>query len=136
MMTFQPELEDVPRLLPLLQAFLSGEIEETNEDLVAHLSLMEDTTENRLPPTNDQLLNLELKWGPYMVLEENPPESEKCIICLQSLEPSSGVIKLSCNCNNYFHRKCMIEWFYFNEREDNNRFKVSCPSCRHTFEEE
>ena len=133
MLAFEPNLDDVPRLLPLIQAFMSGEEEDSDEELVAHISLME-TDDNRPPATNDQLLNLEVKWGEFFCpIEERLPETEKCVICLQKLE--TGVICLACNCRNYFHKKCMIEWFHFNEKEEEgSKFVVSCPSCRHQFE--
>lgn len=135
MLSYEPNLQDIPRLWPLLHSFLTGE-EESEEDIIAHLTLMESEEDNRSPPTNDQLLNLEVKWMTFLIPFEGeiPVENDKCIICLQSLE--NNVIRLGCDCRNLFHKKCVLEWFYFNEKEEEGgKKKVSCPSCRHFFED-
>lgn len=131
MLSYEPNLQDLPRLWPLLHSFLTGE-EEPEEDLVAHLSLMEDEN-SRLPATPDQMLLIEMKWGSFLHIQNNTVDLDKCVICLQNLE--TEVVGLGCQCNNYFHRKCVLEWFYFNEKElEGGAHCVSCPSCRHEFE--
>lgn len=133
MLSFEPSLEDVPRIWPLLYSFLTGD--PTEEDLAAHLSLLESENDDRPPPDNNQIMNIELTWGSIFKTPESFPPEEKCIICLQLLDPLN-VVALSCDCPTFFHKKCVLEWFHFNQKENEHQQKtVSCPSCRHLFQE-
>lgn len=101
-----------------------------------------ETIPPRNPPTLDKLLKTELDWGfcarPVIPITTQQKE-EKCLICLHDMThgfPSiSGVVSLSCMCSTLFHKKCLLEWFYFNEKQasDTEPAQVSCPSCRHVF---
>lgn len=93
----------------------------------------------RSPPTLDKLLSTDLKWGFCMNPIQDPDLSLECLICSNKLEHTfpniAGCVKLSCTCGTSFHRKCVLEWFHFNEIEatDTEPSRVTCPSCRHAF---
>jgi len=109
----------------------------TNESMRASPS-----SPTRSPPTLDRLMAMELKWGFCslpIVATTSAEKEEKCLICLQDMTHSyatfQGIISLSCHCNTLFHKKCILEWFHFNEKEasDTEPSLVTCPSCRHAF---
>jgi len=65
---------------------------------------------------------------------------EECMICLQphsvTVAPIEGSTYLMCSCSCRFHKKCILEWFYFVEKrsqEEENVMIVTCPNCRHVF---
>ena len=65
---------------------------------------------------------------------------DDCMICLQPhsvmVLPIEGSTYLTCSCSCRFHKKCILEWFYFVEKqsqEDENVMMVTCPNCRHVF---
>lgn len=97
---------------------------------------------SRTSPTLDKLLKAELKWGFSMKPETTPySNDEKCLICANNLDYNFpgivGCVSLSCSCDTIFHKKCLLEWFHFNETErtDTEPSMVTCPSCRHAFTE-
>lgn len=102
---------------------------------------MNDDQQARSPPTLDKLLGTELKWGFCIVLKDDIQSTNECIICAHKLShiyPNfEGCVTLSCPCNDVFHKKCVLEWFHFNETEgtDTEPARVTCPSCRHAFTE-
>lgn len=100
---------------------------------------------SRTTPAADRLLKMEVKWGDtFRMCEELSEEQkkEKCLICLQDMDhifPTMvGVSVLTCNCDTMFHKKCILEWFHFNEKDatSSDPSTVSCPSCRHVFTED
>lgn len=120
--------------------------EEELIDAVANESLMSPPTAVvRTPPTLDKLLRVEIRWGIVLrtVSAERLVETEdKCLICLQDMRHvfpmMPGVVMLMCSCETMYHKKCIIEWFYFNENEASGTEPalITCPSCRHAFTEE
>jgi hypothetical protein len=102
---------------------------------------MSNDQPSRSPPTLDKLLATELKWGFCMSTKENIQPTNECIICAHELSHTypnfGGCVKLSCPCNDVFHKKCVLEWFHFNETDgtDTEPARVTCPSCRHAFTE-
>lgn len=96
---------------------------------------------SRSSPTSDKIIKIDLKWGFCMKLvtltSSELTDDNKCLICANALTHTfpdfQGCVRLECNCNTIFHRKCILEWFHFNENEDDNRSIVTCPSCRHAF---
>jgi hypothetical protein len=97
---------------------------------------------SRSAPASERLLKMEVKWGrAFRMYEDMSDEQkkEKCLICLQDMEhvfpTMAGVSVLTCNCNTLFHKKCILEWFHFNEKDatEAEPSTVSCPSCRHLF---
>ena len=49
-----------------------------------------------------------------------PDNQDKCAICLETFEDVSGNIIITVNCNHYFHRGCLREWF---------KRRLTCPYC-------
>lgn len=99
---------------------------------------------SRTTPATDRLLSMEVKWGDAFRMHEELSEEqkkEKCLICLQDMDhvfpTATGVSVLTCNCDTMFHKKCILEWFHFNEKDatSSDPSTVSCPSCRHVFSE-
>lgn len=135
--TYEPTFQDIPRIFPLIHEFLFGE--EDNIDLVAHISLYESNEEeNRPPPTPDEILKMEVRWGSVLNPTDEIPTEEKCVICLQDFQETNPCFSLGCGCSSgLVHKHCILEWFHFNERQDHDTqlFKVSCPSCRFLFQE-
>lgn len=130
---YEPNIQDIPRLFPLLNEFLWGEEEEDSIDLIANISLYESSSqENRRPPSSMDYQNMESKWGSILRPQSTIPEEERCLICLQDYQDPASCYILACGCNSSAHKKCFLEWFYFSERED-QEFRVSCPSCRFVF---
>jgi len=128
-----------------------------------HLS-QSDLQRRRDPPSEDKLLQLERLWAMITFVDrlesnienniENNIEStiestiennienneEECMICLQphsvTVVPIEGSTYLRCSCSCRFHKKCILEWFYFVEKrsqEEENVMMVTCPNCRHVF---
>ena len=52
--------------------------------------------------------------------DNSPNESDKCSICLETFQDVSGNIIVTVNCNHYFHRECLREWF---------KRRLTCPYC-------
>lgn len=118
---------------------------EENEDDFLQFVMQQsmDNTQERetLPPTTENLESLETKWKTVMMERVVPEETknETCLICSNPYHhdyPSHrGCIVLGC-CTALFHKKCVLEWFHFNEKQDQSQPEksiVSCPSCRHVF---
>lgn len=117
--------------------------EETEDDfvqLIAQQSM--DTQEpTRDTPTTEKLDGLENRWGSIWqdIIPTEDKMADQCLICSNSYDhvfPShTGCISIGC-CSNMFHKKCLLEWLYFSEKqqqEDESKWMVSCPSCRHVF---
>lgn len=49
-------------------------------------------------------------------------DDSTCSICLENIKNNRVEI---INCNHYFHKNCLIEWF--------QKGKINCPNCRDTF---
>lgn len=109
---------------------------------VALHSFDEDEQTTTQPPTTDRLCELETKWN--TIWKDSPPPDEKkedpCLICAHPYSHQypthQGCVELTCSCATLFHKKCVLEWFHFNEKPDQNdesKSIVSCPSCRHVF---
>jgi len=124
--------------------FSSYDGEETEEEMVEtvmNASMNASTTPPRNPPTLDKLLMMEVRWGSYAptVQPTEEQKEETCLICLHEISFSypttSGVVEPSCRCATLFHKKCLLEWFYFNEKDatTTDPAQVTCPSCRHVF---
>lgn len=100
---------------------------------------MQEESNRRTPPTLDKLLGTDLKWGYCMTPVISPDASQECLICSNKMDhvfPNiAGCVRLSCTCGTIFHRKCVLEWFHFNETDatDTEPSRVTCPSCRHVF---
>jgi hypothetical protein len=103
----------------------------------------EETQEQPIQsPTAVHLQELETKWNAIwkdITLPDDKKE-ETCIICANPYThqyPShQGCVELTCSCATFFHKKCVLEWFHFNQKQDQNdenKSIVSCPSCRHVF---
>ena len=117
--------------------------EEDEEDfirMISEQSLQNDNQNNTQPPTTENLDGLEEKWSSIWKEVDVPDEKkeEQCLICANPYTheyPShKGCIELACSCATMFHKKCVLEWFHFNQRQNNiDRTIVSCPSCRHVF---
>lgn len=101
--------------------------------------------QNIQPPSTERLDSLENKWGFVMTSKEAPqPQTEDnqelCIICsneyVYNYPTHRGCVELSCGCSVIFHKKCVLEWFHFNEKknpDDDTKVNVSCPNCRKIF---
>jgi len=123
---------------------ISEEDEEEFVRLISQQSFETDNQEqnNTQPPTTERLEELETRWEKIWK-EAHIPEEKKeeiCLICANVYPheyPShKGCVELVCSCATIFHKKCVLEWFHFNQKEDQNdetRSIVSCPSCRHVF---
>lgn len=120
--------------------------EEDEEEFVQLLSQQSFETDNQeqntQPPTTERLIELETKWKTIWKDVQIPDEKkdETCLICANSYTheyPShKGCVELVCSCSTLFHKKCVLEWFHFNQKQDQNdetKSIVSCPSCRHVF---
>ena len=102
----------------------SNNIESNNIDL------------NNIDSNNIDLNNIDLN-NIDSTIENN---EEECMICLQphsvTVAPIEGSTYLMCSCSCRFHKKCILEWFYFVEKrsqEEENVMIVTCPNCRHVF---
>lgn len=122
---------------------ISEENEEDFVSLISQQSLGEEqaNTTNQ-PPTTENLVSLETRWEKVMKENKVPHDKkeELCLICANAYSheyPShKGCVELECSCATVFHKKCVLEWFHFNQKEDQNdetKVIVSCPSCRHVF---
>ena len=105
------------------------------------------SSRRRDPPNEEKLRETERLWSdafsnPISNSNHNISEDE-CMICLQPsstivrpIEGIEGITTLQCSCSSLFHKKCILEWFYFVEKpseENEGQFVVTCPSCRHVF---
>lgn len=121
---------------------ISEEDENDFIQTIAHQSFEENLEQSTQPPTTDRLQELETKWNSIWK-DTSPPDDKKddpCLICANPYThqyPShQGCIELTCACATLFHKKCVLEWFHFNQKQDQNddtQSIVSCPSCRHVF---
>lgn len=119
--------------------------EENEEDFLEYVSQHSFEEQERTvnPPTTGDLENVENKWKHVMknvveVAEEK--KQEPCLICANpyafEFPCYKGWVELEC-CPIVHHKKCVLEWFHFNQKQDeNNGWVVSCPSCRHLFSKE
>jgi len=119
--------------------------EEDEDDFIAAVSQQsfeEQQEQSVQPPTTDRLQELETKW--HLIWKDTVPSDDKkdetCLICANPYThqyPShQGCVELTCACATLFHKKCVLEWFHFNQKQDQNdesQSIVSCPSCRHVF---
>ena len=48
-------------------------------------------------------------------------QSKTCLICLKKIKKNHKIRKINCDCNQFYHQKCLIKWF---------ECKCSCPICR------
>ena len=131
-----------------MQALMLFPLREEGEEEIYQMMVQESMHTSAPParnaPTMDKLLKMDLDWGshvrPLLQLSDAQKE-EKCLICLQAMDhvmptPSiQGVVHLTCTCNTLFHKKCILEWFHFNEKDAQGEEprQVTCPSCRHVF---
>lgn len=116
--------------------------EEEFIELISQQSLDESQEQPTQPPTTDNLQELESKWKP-IYKEVQVPENKKqemCLICANlythEYPAHKGCVELVCSCATLFHKKCVLEWFHFNQKidqDDETKMIVSCPSCRHVF---
>lgn len=117
--------------------------EETEEEfvrLVAQQSLDEAQQQTTQPPTTDRLDELETRWKSVWEDAGGGSSDDACLICANPFTheyPShKGIVRLSGCCPTSFHKKCVLEWFHFNEKPDQTdetKRVVTCPSCRHLF---
>lgn len=119
--------------------------EENEEDFLEYVSQQSFEEQERTvsQPTTEDLENVENKWKHVMkhvaeVVEEK--KQEPCLICANAYAFEfpcfKGWVELEC-CPIVHHKKCVLEWFHFNQKQDeNNEWIVSCPSCRHLFSKE
>lgn len=121
---------------------ISEEDEQDFVQMISLQSLQEDQEQNTQPPTTEHLSGLESKWKTVWKEIKVPDEKkeEQCLICsnpyTHEFPYHKGCIELTCSCATLFHKKCVLEWFHFNERQDQTdetKTVVSCPSCRHVF---
>jgi len=129
-------------------------LQQITDFLFQQTSSFSSSTSTRTPPTMEQLQHMEQCWTHTFETDSVPSSSSPsvnteesittCLICLQVDAPSSAHLPssmktrlpLKCQCQQIFHKKCILEWFYFGEREsetDRGRYVVTCPSCRHVF---
>lgn len=114
--------------------------EESEDDFLQFVTQQsfEQEEPNTPPPTTERMDQLETKWKSIWKDEIIPEEKkqETCLICanLYTHEYPShqGCIGLGC-CSVLHHKKCVLEWFHFNEKQEEEKWTVSCPSCRHVF---
>jgi len=92
---------------------------------------------NNLDSNNLDANNIDSNNLDSNILDSN---EEECMICLQphsvTVVPIEGSTYLRCSCSCRFHKKCILEWFYFVEKrsqEEENVMMVTCPNCRHVF---
>lgn len=121
---------------------ISEEDENDFIQTITQQSFEENLEQPTQPPNTDRLQELETKWNSIWK-EIAPPDDKKddpCLICANPYThqyPShQGCIELTCSCATLFHKKCVLEWFHFNQKEDQTdetKLIVSCPSCRHVF---
>lgn len=121
---------------------ISEEDENDFIETITQQSFEENQEQNTQPPTTDRLQELETKWNSIWK-DTAPPDDKKedpCLICANPYThqyPShQGCVELTCSCTTLFHKKCVLEWFHFNQKQDQNdetKLIVSCPSCRHVF---
>lgn len=117
--------------------------EDTEEEfvrLIAQQSLEEAQQQTTQPPTTERLNELETRWKHVWEDVVGSGGDDTCLICANPYTheyPShKGVVRLNACCPTIFHKKCVLEWFHFNEKPDQNdeaKRIVSCPSCRHVF---
>ena len=107
----------------------------------------------RTPPTVAQLRKAAESWAHILapfVVESSPTSSPQCVICMNATIdiPSAladqtadlhldSTVKLDCGCLHFFHHKCILEWFHFNEKQSptvSTIRQVTCPACRYVFE--
>jgi hypothetical protein len=120
---------------------ISEENESDFMNLIFQQSFEEENTPSTTqPPTTENLSALETKWE--NIFKEKPVvvSDELCLICANAYTheyPShKGCVELACSCATIFHKKCVLEWFHFSQKQDQTdetKFIVSCPSCRHIF---
>ena len=111
-------------------------------ELISQQSLSDSQEQPTQPPTTERLNELETKWHDIWKDIDVPDDKkeETCLVCANTYiyeYPShKGCITLTCSCATLFHKKCVLEWFHFNQKPDQNddtKTIVSCPSCRHVF---
>jgi hypothetical protein len=136
------ELLEGMMMFPMFMFTYSGEeSEEEMMDAAVNESMNTPPAPPRNSPTLDKLLMMEVRWGSYAptIQPTDAQKEEKCLICMHEISFSypltSGVVEPSCMCATLFHKKCLLEWFYFNEKEatTTDPAQVTCPSCRHVF---
>lgn len=118
---------------------ISEEDEEEFIRLVSQQSFEQEQEQTSTqPPTDDRLNELEIKWNNVWTVVSTDLSME-CSICshpqLFEHPTHKGCVRLSC-CPSILHKKCVLEWFHFCEKIDQNdesKYIVSCPSCRHIF---
>lgn len=117
--------------------------EENEEDFLLYVSqqsFQQDQTERTVQtPTTEHLDKMESSWKQTFEEMSSVPDTETCLICshfyTHSYPTHQGCVKVSC-CSTLLHKKCLLEWFHFNERSDQTdeeKKVISCPSCRHVF---
>lgn len=117
--------------------------EENEDDFIQLVSQQSFENEERTvqAPNTERLNEMETTWKTIWK-EKSIPEEKKqdpCLICANAYShdyPShQGCIELEC-CSILLHKKCVLEWFHFNEKQDQqdtSKKIVSCPSCRYVF---
>jgi len=73
-----------------------------------------------LMATDQYIPDKHLLYG-LIPVTEMPDDVADCVICLDSFEVGQRVDKL--NCNHYYHRNCIEEWF-------KEKRKLECPICK------
>ena len=128
---------------------LSFMVRNTDEDILAvvdeslQLSSQSEIQRRRDPPNEEKLRQMETYWSSHFIAysaTQEDEEVENCMVCLQSnsvmVPPIRGSVSLTCQCGSVFHKKCILEWFYFVEKhsqEEEEMMIVTCPNCRHVF---
>lgn len=118
--------------------------EESEEDIIQFISQnsFENSQEQHTqPPTTENLDTLATRWSNVIknTVVSTEMGEELCLICANPYHHEypthKGCVGLGC-CPAIFHKKCVLEWFHFNEKQDQSnpdKTLVSCPSCRHLF---
>ena len=57
----------------------------------------------------------------HTILFKEEMPSQHCIVCLQNLTVGEAVCKMSCCCDSYYHKNCIVGWW---------KKSAFCPLCR------
>ena len=131
-------------VFPMTETTTEGDVLNIVLNESFQMTSQEQHSTRREPPTLEKLLHADLKWGSVMTpcVPTEEQADDPCLICLHTMDHMisnlPGVVVLSCQCQTRFHKKCVLEWFYFSEKETNDTHErtTTCPSCRHVFTNE
>ena len=87
------------------------------EHLVTELEQHLNTLQKQIQVKKKSLQKIQYKADESLV-------GETCCVCLEDIEVGRNMVRLSCNCKEFYCNNCIEEWTVLNN---------SCPTCRYKF---